>query len=148
MDSGLKDLAKVVIVIIGAIILTLAIKDSVPSSPTASESTTQDSLGRSVPSSVTNDAELLISRCGYPSRDDSTDYDTPRPAIPTRMMTYNKAHLKFVYIPGGGATINDPPPYKWKFAGLMDTKTNKPVDAGHLESVIKQRLPCMLNSPP
>src|SRR5262249_46741156 len=45
-----------------------------------------------------DDAERLISICGSPDVDDSTAYDNPRPPIPTRLMTYKKAHLKFVYI--------------------------------------------------
>jgi hypothetical protein len=77
-----------------------------------------DSKGRPVPPGVTNDAELLIARCGQPSKDDSTANDSPRPPIPTRMIEYRKRKLRFMFIPGGDAGISDDPPYKWKLLGI------------------------------
>jgi len=99
-----------------------------------------------VPPSVTNDAELLLFRCGAADIDDSTEDDNPRPPIPTRMITYKKAHLRFAYVPGGDSRVGDPPPYKWKFVGIVDTQIEKAVTAKTLESVLRNRLPCDLPS--
>ncbi len=94
--------------------------------------------------SPTNDADLLVSRCGKPDIDDSTAYDNPRPPIPTRMITYTKAHLMFAYYPGGGATPTDDPPYQWKLLGLTDTRTRKAITAAQLKDILTHRLPCAL----
>jgi len=103
-----------------------------------------DSRGRPVPSSVTNDAELLIHRCGQPDIDDSTENDVPRPPIPSRLITYKKARLMFAYVPGDGAKLGDNPPYKWQIVGVKDTKTNQALSPDRLKKTITDRLPCFL----
>jgi hypothetical protein len=85
-------------------------------------------------------------RCGRPDKDEASDYDDPRPPIPTRLITYKKAHLKFAYIPGGHTKPDDPPPYPWKMIGIIDTRTNKAVTADNLKTTLEQRLPCMLQN--
>ena len=105
-----------------------------------------DSVGRTVPASITNDADLLVYRCGKPNKDDSTAYDNPRPPIPTRLITYSKAHLMFAYFPGGEVKLGDPPPYSWKLLGIKDTRTNSPIKAGQLKSTLSRRLPCALGN--
>jgi hypothetical protein len=107
----------------------------------------KDSIGRPVPSMVKDDADLLVYRCGMPDVDDSAAYNDPRPPIVTRWIAYRRAHLKWVYIVGGGATIEDPSPYVWTAYGLINTKTNKAVLAGTLKSVLSSRPPCMLKNP-
>lgn len=94
------------------------------------------SLGR-------DDAELLISRCGNPDVDDSTAYDNPRPPIPTRMVTYKKAHLRFAYIPRDSQP-GKPPPYRWKMLGIVDTRNESAVTAATLKATLTKRLPCSL----
>lgn len=106
-----------------------------------STSTATDSTSQRAP---TNDADSLISRCGKPDVDDSTDYDNPRPPIPSRMLTYSKAHMMFAYVPGGDAKIGDPPPYQWKAFGVIDTRTKQAIDTLHLREVLTKRLPCAL----
>jgi len=91
-----------------------------------------------------NDAELLISRCGKPNRDDSTENDNPRPPIVTRIIEYRKAHLKYAFVPGGGSKVGDPPPYKWKSIGVVDTRTNKAIPAAQLRDVLSKQLLCAL----
>ncbi|MFB3916047.1 MAG: zinc-ribbon domain-containing protein [Terriglobales bacterium] len=59
-----------------------------------------DSIGRAVPASVTNDAEVLLHRCGKPDKDDSTAYDNPRPPIPTRMITYKEGSTDVCLLSG------------------------------------------------
>ena len=93
-----------------------------------------------VPASASNDAELLLSRCGAPSKDDSTEYDNPRPPMVSRIITYQKAHLKFLYIPGGDAKIGDPPPYSWKLIGITDSRTDAPIE--DVKTVLPTRMPC------
>lgn len=114
------------------------------SHPTVSGEHT-DSLGRAMPASVTNDSELLIYRCGKPDKVLDTSWDNPRPPIPSRLLTYRKAHLKIAYLPSGA--IGEPPPYHWKFMGLIDTRNNSAVSADRLKSTLQQRLPCMLSNP-
>lgn len=115
-----------------------------PSTVTQPGATHTDSRGRPVSPSVTNDAELLIHRCGPPDSDSSTENDSPRPPIPSRLITYKKARLMFAYTPGGGAKVGAEPPYKWESIGIKDTKTNKAIAVGQLKQTIADRLPCFL----
>ena len=117
--------------------------DSNPT-PAASPAHT-DSQGRPMPASVTNDSELLIYRCGTPDTVLDTSEDNPRPPIPSRLLTYRKARLKLVYIPSD--PIDKPPPYHWKFMGVIDTRTNNAVTPDQLQSTLQHRLPCMLTNP-
>lgn len=103
-----------------------------------------ESADKSISSTPNNDADLLISRCGAPDKDDSTAYDTPRPPIPTRLITYKRAHLMFAYYPDD-KKVGDPPPYTWKLLGIKDTRTNTAVKAQHLRSVLSRRLPCSMD---
>lgn len=104
-----------------------------------------DSLGRNVPESVTNDAELLVYRCGKPDKVLDTSEDDPRPPIPSRILTYRKAHLRFAYIPEG--EFDKPPPYHWKLMGVIDTHTNTAVTPDELKNTLQSRLPCLLANP-
>jgi hypothetical protein len=131
-------------VIIGfAVLVILAMIGGLSNTPPPPPQPT-DSIGRPVSASVTNDAELLLQRCGKPDIDDSTEHDNPRPPIPTRFIVYRKARLKFAYVPGGDTKVGDPPPYRWTFIGVMDTRTNKVVPASELKHTISSRLPCFV----
>ena len=101
-----------------------------------------DSLRRLLPAGVTNDSDLLIYRCGTPTKVLDTSEDDPRPPIVTRVLTYQKAHLRFVYVPK--ETVDNPPTYTWKLMGLIDTKTNQGITPGDMQRVLSRRLPCML----
>ncbi len=103
-----------------------------------------DSQGRDIPTSVTNDSELLIYRCGSPDVVLDTSEDDPRPLIPTRTLTYRKAHLKVTFT--SNAPMSDPPPYRWKLFGLIDTRTNKAIAASDLQTALQERMPCMIGS--
>jgi hypothetical protein len=118
--------------IIGVFILAFISGSSTPSSQN------HDSLGRPLAASVTNDADLLLSRCGRPDADISTENDSPRPPIPTRLIEYRKQRVKVVFVPGGQARVNDPPPYQWKLMGVFDPKTKKTVNL----TQAAKRLPC------
>ena len=71
---------------------------------------------------IATDAELLIARCGAPSKDDSTAYDNPRPPIPSRIIEYKSQNVRFMFIPGGDAKFGDAPPYRWKLIGITVAK--------------------------
>jgi len=142
MGSGCLEIVGVSLLLL--LIVGALVHYSSHSSSGDNVSTNNDSIGRPLPPSVTNDAELLIQRCGKPDKDDSTENDNPRPPIPSRLIDYKKARLRFAYLPGGDTHVGDPPPYKWKFFGVVDLKTNKAVTAGQLESVLSKRLPCFL----
>jgi hypothetical protein len=115
--------------------------DSTPTQ-TQAASSHADSLGRGVPSSVTNDAELLVYRCGEPDQVLDTSYDDPRPLIVSRIVTYKKAHLRIMYVPHD--PVDQPPPYHWKLMGFVDTRTKKGIDPDEWQYVLQQRLPCLL----
>lgn len=115
------------------------------SAPQAGGSAHTDSLGRQVPAWVHNDADLAVYRCGQPDAVLDTSYDDPRPPIPSRLVTYRKARLKFAYVPTD--PIGNPPPYHWKMMGVIDTRTNRAIGADNLEAVLHARLPCMLSNP-
>ncbi len=102
-----------------------------------------DTKGRPVSPGVTNDAELLLARCGQPSTDDSTENDNPRPPIPSRIIEYKKQRLRFMFIPGGTAKLGDPPPYKWKLIGITDMTATDPSKARVVKpSEAVRRMPC------
>lgn len=130
------------------IILVVAVngveKSDVRHAKVANPSQNNDAVGRTLPASVTNDSELLVDRCGNPDTVLDTSDDDPRPPIPTRILTYRKAHLKIAFT--SNAPIGDPPPYQWKLFGLIDTRNNKAVTTNDLQSMLRQRLPCMLGN--
>jgi hypothetical protein len=102
-----------------------------------------DSRGNAVPDGVTDDASLLIARCGQPSLDDNTAYDNPRPPIPSRWVEYRKQKLRFLFIPGFGATAESAPPYKWKLVGTTDMSASDPSKARVVTpSEAVTRMPC------
>lgn len=91
----------------------------------------------------TDDADRLIARCAKPSLDDSTAYGKPRPPIPSRWIEYNQQKLRFMFIPGAGAKLEDPPPYHWKLIGITDMTARDPSQATVVmphEAV--ERMPC------
>lgn len=69
-----------------------------------------------------------MSRFGRPDADDSTDHDVPRPPIPSRWITYQKEHVRFLFVPD--AKLGDPPPYLWKLVGTTDPRTRQVLDPG------------------
>lgn len=138
--SGLvKALAWFFGILIGIAVIAGSLRQSGPSN--VPNSAVTDSKGRPVPPGVTNDAELLIARCGKPSKDDSTAYDNPRPPIPSRSIEYKKHRLRFMFIPSG--QLGDDPPYKWKLIGITDMKSANPSQARVvMPSEAVRRMPC------
>jgi hypothetical protein len=139
--SGFVTLLAFLVVTIGIAVIIANIGSSGPSS--APKAAVTDSKGRPVPVGVTNDAELLIARCGKPSKDDSTANDVPRPLIPSRTVEYRKHRLRFMFIPGGNTRLGDAPPYKWKLVGATDMTASDPSKARVvMPSEAVRRMPC------
>ena len=132
-----------ILVLVGLFILYDSNKPSNNSQNSAVGPSLTDSKGRLVPAGVANDAELLIARCGQPTSDDSTDYDNPRPPIPTRIIEYRSQKLRFMFIPGKNSNLGDPPPYTWKLLGVTDMKAADPSRARVVSlSEAVRRMPC------
>ena len=92
---------------------------------------------------ASNDAELLIDRCGTPSGDGSSEYDNPRPPIPSRVIEYDSHKLRFMFLPGGNIKLGDPPPYQWKLIGITDMTAADPSEATVVSgSEAAERMPC------
>jgi hypothetical protein len=65
-----------------------------------------------------DDASEIIKRLGKPDRDDSTEYDQPRPPVVTRWLDYTRQNVRVMLVPAN--RVGDPPPYTWKLMGFMD----------------------------
>jgi hypothetical protein len=125
------------------VIVCITIAGCGPTQPTSSGVT--DSSGKSVPAWVQDDSDLLLYRCGKPDAVLDTSQDDPRPPIPSRLLTYSKAHLRIAYVPREGMEV--PPPYHWKIMGVIDLRNNHAVKADDLNATLQKRLPCMLKNP-
>lgn len=80
-----------------------------------------DDRGRA--SDPSDEYEAILAKYGRPERDDSTEYDTPRPPIVTRFVEYRPENVKIAFIPIGRA--GEPPPYHaWKVVGYIDMNSN------------------------
>lgn len=65
-----------------------------------------------------DDASEIIKRLGRPDKDDSTEYDQPRPPVVTRWLDYTRQNVRVLLVPAN--RVGDPPPYTWKLMGFMD----------------------------
>ncbi len=71
-----------------------------------------------------DDSKKIVCLFGNPDFKDTTAYDNPRPPLPTLFLEYRKERVRFSFIPGYGAKIGDPPPYRWKLLGFQDPRTD------------------------
>lgn len=124
------------------LIWAASLRNNEPTSTATNRSFT-DSKGRPVPPGITNDAELLIARCGPPSSDVSSANDNPRPPVPIRIVEYRRHRLRFMFVPGGNTRIGGPPPYQWRFFGITDMRAADPSHAKVVSpSEAARRMPC------
>jgi len=65
-----------------------------------------------------DDASEIIKRLGRPDKDDSTEYDQPRPPVVTRWLDYTRQNVRVMLVPAN--RVGDPPPYTWKLMGFTD----------------------------
>lgn len=80
----------------------------------------------------------IVARYGRPERDDSTEYDTPRPAIVTRFVEYRPENVKIALVPMG--SMGDPPPYRgWKVIGYIDIDTNTKMSSAEAAGRLRRR---------
>jgi len=63
---------------------------------------------------------LLTARYGPPDLDESTENDTPRPALVTRLLTYTPERVRAVYVRNHSAA--GPP--RWGLLGFAEPGTN------------------------
>lgn len=88
-------------------------------------------------------ARRLLSACGSSSSDLSTENEIPRPTVPIRTIEYQKYNLRFLFIPGDGAKVGDPPPYFWSYVGATDMSGGDPAtDKVVAPSEAASRMPC------
>ncbi len=92
-------------------------------------------------------AELILSRCGTPTRDASTAYEQPRPPVPSRVIEYADQKLRFLLAPAEGVNLDDPPPYSWQLIGVTDMES--PDEKGRVVEPpeAKARMPCAFETP-
>lgn len=103
----------------------------------ASLSTTHESASQTQATSRSDgQVEALISRCGMPSKDESSENENPRPIIMTRILDYRKANVRFIFFPDSAP--DSPPPYRWKLSLMSDLKGK-----GLTAKDVRRRLPCM-----
>lgn len=91
-------------------------------------------------SAATNDADILIARCGKPSSDYSSQYENPPPPMLSRIVEYKEHQLRFLFVPRGH--IGDPPPYQWKMFGITDAPTDDAQPEVVTVSEAVRRMPC------
>jgi len=129
--------------IIAAALIAAMVWQSGSDSHSPSNATSSASTGIPAQSIYTDDADRLIARCGKPSLDDSTAYDTPRPSIPSRFIEYDQQNLRFMFVPGDDTKLGDPPPYHWKFIRIteMTARYSSPVRVVTPSEAL-ERMPC------
>lgn len=83
----------------------------------------------------------IIERYGLPDTDESTENDTPRPPIVTRLLIYKKERVQFTFVPGGKATMGSPPPYtSWTLLGIQDPETSEVLSADEVTKRMTARM--------
>jgi hypothetical protein len=71
----------------------------------------------------TDEFAPIIASVGRPEKEDSTQYDRPRPPLVTKWIEYHPKNVKLAFLAIGNA--GDPPPYSgWKLIGYSDILTN------------------------
>jgi hypothetical protein len=115
-EQKMKTLGIVAAALLGLFILLGVVGSLAPSNSTATAPSNSTATAPTTAAGFT--ADLLIARCGHPSLDDSTAYDTPRPPIVSRIIEYKAKKLRFLFIQQGA--VGDPPPYQWKLMGVVD----------------------------
>jgi TonB family protein len=82
---------------------------------------------------------LIIARLGRPEKEDSTQYDTPRPPLVTKWIEYHPENIKLIFVAIGNA--GEPPPYSgWKVVGYVDITTNTKISNTEAAERLKSRI--------
>lgn len=126
-----------------AVLLVAALPYGCASKPAATQAPAKAQTAAQPPAtSMRNDPEVLIHHCGRPDHVADSQWYQPGATIPSRTLTYSKAHLSVTYVSAGQS---DPP--QWHFSSLVDTETNSALDTSDLNSVLEKRLPCAVLEP-
>jgi len=81
----------------------------------------------------------ILAAYGKPERDDSTEYDDPRPVAVTRILEYRPQNVKIALVPN--ARLGDPPPYaSWKIVGCIDINTNTKMSIEEATQRLSERI--------
>jgi hypothetical protein len=71
--------------------------------------------------------EAFIAKFGPPDAIETTANDNPRPPFVTKMLTYKKERVQFIFV--ADAKVGTPPPYeKWLLMGAIDIKKKTSLD--------------------
>ena len=118
--------AVVIIAIIGlSVVIALLKSDSTErSSSPARSGDADDRRGlAAISRSSADHYSAVLAAYGTPERDDSTEYDDPRPPVVTRLIEYRPENVKIALVVN--ARLGDPPPYaSWKIIGCIDINTD------------------------
>jgi hypothetical protein len=121
-----------------AFLLVAALPYGCASSPSSKQAPAhQQPVAQAATETIRNNPDVLIHHCGRPDHVSDSQWYQPGATIPSRTLTYSKAHLNVTYVSAGQS---DPP--KWNFSALVDTETNRALDTTNLNSVLEKRLPC------
>lgn len=121
-----------------ALLLVAGLPYGCASSPSAAPAPEKaQSAAQPAAESIRGNPDVLIHHCGRPDNVSESQWYQPGVTIPSRTLTYSKAHLSITYVSAGQS---DPP--KWHFSGMVDTETNRALDSSDLNSVLGKRLPC------
>jgi hypothetical protein len=88
--------------------------------------------------SAANDATSMITKCGIPDEDYSSENENPRPVLPMRTLEYKSQNIRFVFTPPDDTKVGATPPYRWTLSMVLDTVTNEPLDI----QIALKRMPC------
>lgn len=121
-----------------AVLLVAALPYGCASKPGATHAPANaQTVAQPTPESIRENPDVLIHHCGRPDHMADSQWYQPGATIPSRTLTYSKAHLSITYVSAGQS---DPP--QWHFSALIDTETNSALDTSNLNSVLEKRLPC------
>lgn len=82
--------------------------------------------------------DSVVAKYGKPDRIKTTENDSPRPPIVTRMLEYKKERVRFTFFPDG--PMGASPPYReWRLVGFQDPSTNAVITANEVEKRMKAR---------
>jgi hypothetical protein len=96
-----------------------------------------EAVAQQAPAAPHEDPEVLIRHCGRPDNVADSQWYQPGVTIPSRTLTYSKAHLSITYVSAGQAN-----PTGWNLSSVVDTETNRALDTTDLHSILEKRLPC------
>jgi hypothetical protein len=77
-----------------------------------------------------DDLSRIVSQCGKPDHDDSSLHDNPRPPLITRVVDYDKAHLRIAFLLDSPPGVPPSKPYNWRLIGFLNLDHWHPVEEG------------------